>query len=76
MSISFPSIVTPSFPQLQQVRAPELPEFARQRVERFHNERVAMSWSGRHILTSGSPLYPTRILPVHVAWRVHEPAMV
>lgn len=55
MSISFPSVVTPSFPQLQQVRAPELPEFARQRVERFHTERVAASWSGRHILRGAKP---------------------
>lgn len=55
MSISFPSVVTPSFPQLQPARAPELPEFARQRVERFHNERFLASWSGRHILRGARP---------------------
>ncbi|HSX62053.1 MAG TPA: alpha-hydroxyketone-type quorum-sensing autoinducer synthase [Tahibacter sp.] len=55
MSISFPSVVTSSFPQLQQARAPELPEFARQRVERFHQDRVQASWSGRHILRGLRP---------------------
>ncbi|TDR38687.1 CAI-1 autoinducer synthase [Tahibacter aquaticus] len=54
MSISFPSVVTPSF-QMLPVRSPELPEFARQRVERFHNERVATSWNGRHILRGAKP---------------------
>lgn len=55
MSISFPSVVTSSFPQLQQARAAELPEFARQRVERFHQERVQVGWSGRHILRGLRP---------------------
>lgn len=55
MSISFPSVVTPSFPQLQQARAPQLPEFARQRVDRFHQERVQANWSGRHILRGLKP---------------------
>lgn len=55
MSISFPSVVTPSFPQLRPAPAPELPEFARQRVERFHNERVQVGWGGRHILRGLRP---------------------
>lgn len=55
MSISFPSAVTSSFPQLQQVRSPELPEFARQRVARFHDERLAATWNGRHILRGAKP---------------------
>jgi CAI-1 autoinducer synthase len=55
MSISFPSVVTPSFTKLLPARSPELPEFARQRVERFHSERVAASWEGRHILRGAKP---------------------
>jgi len=55
MSISFPSVVTPSFPPLRPAPAPELPEFARQRVERFHNERVQAGWGGRHILRGLRP---------------------
>jgi CAI-1 autoinducer synthase len=55
MSISFPSAVTSSFPSLQSARTPELPEFARQRVERFHAERVQVSWNGRHILRGSRP---------------------
>lgn len=51
MSISFPVSVTPaavrpSAPAL----APDLPDFARQRVDRFYAERVEASWGGRHIL--------------------------
>ncbi|MBL8298989.1 MAG: quorum-sensing autoinducer CAI-1 synthase [Rhodanobacteraceae bacterium] len=55
MSISFLSVVTPSFPQLQQACAPELPEFARLRVERFHQDRLQVGWSGRHILRGARP---------------------
>jgi CAI-1 autoinducer synthase len=32
------------------VRAPTLPEFVQRRVDKFHNERVAIDWGGRHIL--------------------------
>jgi CAI-1 autoinducer synthase len=31
-------------------QAPSLPDFVSRRVERFHNERVAIDWGGRHIL--------------------------
>lgn len=31
-------------------RAPKLPEFVQRRVDKFHNERVAIDWGGRHIL--------------------------
>ncbi|QWT20939.1 quorum-sensing autoinducer CAI-1 synthase [Bacillus sp. NP157] len=31
-------------------RAPTLPDFVQRRVERFHQERVAIDWGGRHIL--------------------------
>lgn len=55
MSISFPSVVTSTFPQLLPVRSPELPSFARQRIERFHNERVHISWGDRHILRGARP---------------------
>lgn len=35
--------------------APVLPAFALQRVERFHNQRVAIDWGGRHILRGRRP---------------------
>src|ERR1700749_4502273 len=31
-------------------KAPTLPEFVQRRVDKFHNERVAIDWGGRHIL--------------------------
>jgi CAI-1 autoinducer synthase len=31
-------------------KAPTFPEFVQRRVDRFHNERVAIDWGGRHIL--------------------------
>jgi len=37
------------------VKAPELPAFVTRRVERFHNERVAIDWGGRHILRGRAP---------------------
>ncbi|UPG93222.1 alpha-hydroxyketone-type quorum-sensing autoinducer synthase [Luteibacter aegosomatissinici] len=37
------------------VKAPQLPEFVQRRVERFHRERVAIDWGGRHILRGRKP---------------------
>ncbi|MDR6936308.1 MULTISPECIES: alpha-hydroxyketone-type quorum-sensing autoinducer synthase [unclassified Luteibacter] len=37
------------------VKAPELPAFVARRVDRFHNERVAIDWGGRHILRGRRP---------------------
>jgi CAI-1 autoinducer synthase len=39
------------------LRAPAttLPDFAAQRVERFHTERLAQTWGGRHILRGRRP---------------------
>lgn len=37
-------------------KAPALPEFVTRRVDRFHNERVAIDWGGRHILRGRRPL--------------------
>jgi CAI-1 autoinducer synthase len=36
-------------------QAPVLPDFVSRRVERFHNERVAIDWGGRHILRGQKP---------------------
>jgi CAI-1 autoinducer synthase len=36
-------------------KAPQLPEFVQRRVERFHRERVAIDWGGRHILRGSKP---------------------
>ncbi|MGF6493347.1 CAI-1 autoinducer synthase [Luteibacter sp. 621] len=36
-------------------KAPQLPEFVQRRVERFHRERVAIDWGGRHILRGRKP---------------------
>jgi len=36
-------------------KAPELPDFVARRVDRFHNERVAIDWGGRHILRGRQP---------------------
>jgi len=36
-------------------RAPALPAFVATRVARFHNERVAIDWGGRHILRGRRP---------------------
>lgn len=35
--------------------APALPDFVARRVDRFHNERVAIDWGGRHILRGRRP---------------------
>jgi len=37
------------------VTAPALPGFVATRVDRFHNERVAIDWGGRHILRGRRP---------------------
>lgn len=37
------------------VRGPQLPDFVQRRVERFHRERVAIDWGGRHILRGRKP---------------------
>jgi 7-keto-8-aminopelargonate synthetase and related enzymes len=37
------------------VRAPQLPDFVQRRVERFHRERIAIDWGGRHILRGRKP---------------------
>jgi CAI-1 autoinducer synthase len=37
------------------VKAPTLPEFVQRRVDKFHNERVAIDWGGRHILRGRRP---------------------
>lgn len=37
------------------VKAPTLPDFVARRVDRFHNERVAVDWGGRHILRGRRP---------------------
>ncbi|HXP00867.1 MAG TPA: alpha-hydroxyketone-type quorum-sensing autoinducer synthase [Luteibacter sp.] len=37
------------------LKAPALPDFVTQRVDRFHNERVAIDWGGRHILRGRRP---------------------
>lgn len=36
-------------------KAPALPDFVHRRVEKFHNERVAIDWGGRHILRGRRP---------------------
>jgi len=36
-------------------KAPALPDFVARRVDRFHNERVAIDWGGRHILRGRQP---------------------
>jgi CAI-1 autoinducer synthase len=36
-------------------KAPALPGFVAGRVDRFHNERVAIDWGGRHILRGRRP---------------------
>ncbi|MGE7139014.1 alpha-hydroxyketone-type quorum-sensing autoinducer synthase [Luteibacter sp. NPDC031894] len=36
-------------------KAPALPDFVACRVDRFHNERVAVDWGGRHILRGRRP---------------------
>lgn len=36
-------------------KAPALPDFVERRVDRFHNERVAVDWGGRHILRGRTP---------------------
>lgn len=36
-------------------KAPMLPDFVEHRVDRFHNERVAIDWGGRHILRGQRP---------------------
>lgn len=36
-------------------KAPALPDFVAHRVNRFHNERVAIDWGGRHILRGRQP---------------------
>ncbi|WP_448097058.1 alpha-hydroxyketone-type quorum-sensing autoinducer synthase [Luteibacter yeojuensis] len=36
-------------------KAPALPDFVAGRVDRFHNERVAIDWGGRHILRGRRP---------------------
>jgi len=36
-------------------KAPALPDFVERRVDRFHNERVAVDWGGRHILRGRQP---------------------
>src|ERR1044072_2592687 len=36
-------------------KAPALPDFVTRRVDRFHNERVAVDWGGRHILRGRKP---------------------
>ncbi|MET0935639.1 MAG: alpha-hydroxyketone-type quorum-sensing autoinducer synthase [Luteibacter sp.] len=36
-------------------RAPTLPDFVQRRVDRFHNERIAVDWGGRHILRGRRP---------------------
>ncbi|MDC8012411.1 alpha-hydroxyketone-type quorum-sensing autoinducer synthase [Tahibacter soli] len=56
MSISFPvSVTTATLPPLAPARPPELPDFARQRVDRFYADRVQASWGGRHILAGRRP---------------------
>jgi CAI-1 autoinducer synthase len=35
--------------------APHLPDFVASRVDKFHNERVAIDWGGRHILRGRKP---------------------
>ncbi|UXI66706.1 alpha-hydroxyketone-type quorum-sensing autoinducer synthase [Tahibacter amnicola] len=55
MSASFATVVSQSLSQLRQAKSPELPEFARSRVERFYTDRVAASWGGRHILRGVKP---------------------
>ncbi|QDE40268.1 quorum-sensing autoinducer synthase [Luteibacter pinisoli] len=37
-------------------KAPALPDFVQRRVERFHLERVAIDWGGRHILRGRKPV--------------------
>ncbi|NID03784.1 quorum-sensing autoinducer synthase [Luteibacter jiangsuensis] len=37
------------------IKAPVLPDFVARRVDRFHNERVAIDWGGRHILRGRQP---------------------
>ncbi|TCV97196.1 CAI-1 autoinducer synthase [Luteibacter rhizovicinus] len=37
------------------LKAPALPEFVNRRVDKFHNERVAIDWGGRHILRGRKP---------------------
>src|SRR6201991_5091859 len=37
------------------LKAPTLPDFVSRRVDRFHNERVAIDWGGRHILRGRRP---------------------
>src|ERR1700743_1022065 len=37
------------------VKAPVLPELVQRRVDKFHNERVAIDWGGRHILRGRRP---------------------
>ncbi|MDF4004646.1 quorum-sensing autoinducer CAI-1 synthase [Luteibacter sp. PPL552] len=37
------------------VRSPALPDFVARRVVRFHDERVAIDWGGRHILRGRRP---------------------
>jgi CAI-1 autoinducer synthase len=37
-------------------KAPALPDFVQRRVDRFHNERVAIDWGGRHILRGRRPV--------------------
>lgn len=36
-------------------KAPSLPGFVQRRVDRFHQERVAVDWGGRHILRGSKP---------------------
>ncbi|SFW32911.1 alpha-hydroxyketone-type quorum-sensing autoinducer synthase [Luteibacter sp. UNCMF366Tsu5.1] len=36
-------------------KAPALPDFVARRVDRFHNERIAIDWGGRHILRGRQP---------------------
>ncbi|UPG87220.1 quorum-sensing autoinducer CAI-1 synthase [Luteibacter aegosomatis] len=36
-------------------KAPALPDFVHRRVKRFHDERVALDWGGRHILRGSRP---------------------
>lgn len=55
MSISFPTVVTPAFRPLVPAQPPELPDFARRRVDRFYDERVQATWGGRHILVGRRP---------------------
>ena len=55
MSISFPTNVTTAVRPLAPMQPPELPDFARQRVDRFYTDRLQATWGGRHILAGRAP---------------------